>query len=79
LTAVSLDNLGGIYETQGHFGRAELLYNRSLRIREKSFGRDHSETARSLERLAALYRKSGRERAAVALEQRAAAIRETAR
>ncbi len=54
---------------------AEPLYKRSLAIREKALGPDHPDVAQSLVNLAALYRKTGRDKEAEPLEARAARIR----
>jgi hypothetical protein len=42
---------------------------------EKALGPDHPDVATSLENMANLYRKTGRDKEAEALEKRAAAIR----
>ena len=60
---------------QGQYAHAEPLYKRSLAITEKALGPDHPNVATSLENMAELYRKTGREKAAEALAKRAAAIR----
>ena len=73
--ATSLNNLAGLYRTQGDYAKAEPLYKRSLAIWEKALGPDHPDVATSLENLAALYRDTNRGSAADALEQRAAKIR----
>ncbi|MCL5669278.1 MAG: tetratricopeptide repeat protein, partial [Gammaproteobacteria bacterium] len=63
------------YPTQGQYAQAEPLYKRSLAITEKALGPDHPDVATSLENMAGLYRKTGRDKAAEALEKRAVAIR----
>ncbi len=73
--ATSLNNLAGLYDTQGDYARAEPLYKRALAITEKALGPDHPDVALSLENLAALYRATKRGSEAGALEQRAAKIR----
>ncbi|MCP9438304.1 MAG: tetratricopeptide repeat protein [Nitrospira sp.] len=73
--ATSLNNLAGLYKTQGDYARAEPLYKRSLAILEKALGPDHPNVATSLENLAALCRATKRGSEAEALEQRAAKIR----
>ena len=60
---------------QRQYAQAEPLYKRSLAIREKALGPDHPDVATSLENVAVLYRKTGREKAVEELEKRAAAIR----
>jgi len=64
-----------LYNAQGRSSQAEPFFKRSLAIWEKALGPDHPNVATSLENMAALYRKSGREKEAEALEKRAAAIR----
>ena len=54
---------------------SDLLYKRSLAIREKALGPDHPDVALSLNNLAGLYRVTKREKEAEKLEQRAAKIR----
>ena len=73
--ATSLNNLAGLYDTQGDYAKAEPLYKRSLAIWEKALGPDHPDVATSLENLAALYRATKRTAEAAALEQRAARVR----
>jgi hypothetical protein len=64
-----------LYSTQGQYAQADPLYKRSLAIWEKTLGLDHPSVATSLENMAQLYRKSGQEKTAEALEKRATAIR----
>jgi len=52
-----------------------MLHKRALAIREKAFGPDHPEVVPSLWNIANLYRKTGRDKEAEALEKRAEAIR----
>ena len=54
---------------------AHRLYKRSLAINEKALGPDHPDVATSLEIMAVVYRRTGREKEAEAQEKRAAAIR----
>ena len=68
-----------VYQALGRLAQAEPLYKRSLTIWEKALGPDHPAVATSLENLAALYRKSGRNEAAEGLEKRATAIRAISR
>ena len=63
------------YGAQGLYAQAESIYQRALAIWEKALGADHPDMARSLENIAALYRKSDREKEAALLDERAAAIR----
>ena len=74
--ALSLNNLAGLYRSQGRYEAAEPLYRRSLEIDEKVYGPDHPSTATSLNNLAALYRSQGRYEAAEPLYRRSLEIRE---
>jgi CHAT domain-containing protein len=76
--ALSLNNLGYLYNEQGRYAEAEPLYQRSLAIREKALGRDHPYVAQSLNNLAELYRNQGRYADAEPLSRRSVAIRENA-
>ncbi len=73
--ATSLNNLALFYNSQGQYAQAEPLFKRSLAIMEEAFGPDHPDVAASLENMAALYLKTGREKAAKELDHRAEAIR----
>ena len=73
--AVSLNKLAELYKTQGHYAQAEPLYQRSLAIKEKTLGPEHSGVAQSLENYAALLRQTARSEEAERLEVRAKAIR----
>jgi len=64
-----------LYHIQGEYEKAEPLHKRALAIREKAFGPDHPEVVPSLWNIANLYRKTGRDKEAEALEKRAEAIR----
>ena len=55
--------------------QAELLHKRALAIREKALGLEHPSVAMSLENMAELYRQTGRDKEAEALEKRTKAIR----
>ena len=72
----SLNNLAGLYETQGKYGEDEPLYKRSLAISEKALGPDHPDVATSLENYALLLRKTQRNAEAVEKEAHAKAIRD---
>ena len=52
--AVSYNNLGIIYRSQGKFEEAAPLYTRSRAIKEKVFGPDHPKVALALNNEAAL-------------------------
>ena len=75
---LSLNNLAGLYDTQGHYAKAEPLYKRSLSIKEKAFGPNHPDVALSLNNLAALYDTQGHYAKAEPLYKRSLSIREKA-
>ena len=68
------DEVMSLYR-QGRYDSAVVVAKRALQVAEQSVGPDHPTVATSLENMAALYRKTGREKEAEALEKRAAAIR----
>ena len=68
-TAASLNNLAKLYEHMGDYGKAEPLYQRSLKIMEKQLGPEHPDTAASLNNLATLYQDMGDYSKAVPLSQ----------
>ena len=74
--ATSLNNLAGLYRTQGNYAKAEPLYKRSLSIREKALGSDHPDVATSLNNLAALYDTQGNYAKAEPLYKRSLSIDE---
>ena len=76
--ARTLNNLGGIYETQGRYSEAESVYRRSLGIAEKVLGSDHPDVGTALNNLANLYQAQGRFAEAGLLHQRSLSIREKA-
>jgi tetratricopeptide (TPR) repeat protein len=53
--ATSLNNLAFLFARQGRYRDAEVLYQRSLAIRENAFGRDHPDVAQSQNNLAEFY------------------------
>jgi tetratricopeptide (TPR) repeat protein len=57
--ATSLDRMAELYRAQGHYGKAEPLYLRSLEIRERRLGADHPDVSTSLNNLALLYESKG--------------------
>lgn len=75
-TAISLNNLAGIYQAQANYAAAELLYERALKIKEKVFGPEHPGTAISLDNLASLYWSQAKYTEAERNCQRALKIRE---
>ncbi|MCH8963264.1 MAG: tetratricopeptide repeat protein, partial [Bacteroidetes bacterium] len=42
--AITLNNLAGLYESQGKYDQAEPLYQRALAIMERALGLDHPNT-----------------------------------
>jgi tetratricopeptide (TPR) repeat protein len=77
-TATALNNLAGLYETQGKLSEAEPLYQRALAIDEEALGLEHPNTAIDLNNLAALYCAQGKVSEAEPLYKRALAILEKA-
>ena len=61
-TAMSLNNLASLYDTQGKYDLAEPLYKRALAIVEKALGPDHWKTVMLRENLAAM--REARDKAA---------------
>jgi tetratricopeptide (TPR) repeat protein len=76
--AVSLNNLGLLYESQGRYGNAEPLLKRSLAIAEKTLGTNNPDFATSLSSLASLYEAQGRYGDAEPLFKRSLEINEKA-
>jgi tetratricopeptide (TPR) repeat protein len=60
ILALTLNNLGIVYERQGDYGEAEGLHQRALATREKALGRDHPDVAQTLSNLANVYNAQGR-------------------
>jgi tetratricopeptide (TPR) repeat protein len=58
--ATSMGRLANLYRAQGRYSEAELLFVRSLHIRETQLGAEHLATATSLNDLAGLYYLQGR-------------------
>jgi len=75
-TALSLNNLAMLYDSQGKYEQAEPLLQRALAIQEQVLGPEHPGTALSLNNLAMLYNAQGKYEQAEPLYQRALAIRE---
>jgi tetratricopeptide (TPR) repeat protein len=75
-TAISLNNLAGLYQNLGRYKEAEPLLLRALEINEVQLGENHLETAYNLNNLASLYRILGRYKEAEPLYLRALKIRE---
>ncbi|MBI3798436.1 MAG: tetratricopeptide repeat protein, partial [Deltaproteobacteria bacterium] len=74
--ATGLNNLAALYQAQGDYGRAELLYRRALAIDEKGLGPMHPDMATDLNNLATLYKAQGDYMRAEPLYRRALAITE---
>lgn len=77
-TATALHNLAALYDEIGNYAKAEPLYQRALKIREKALGPDHPDTATVLNNLGGLYREMDDYAKAESLLQRALKIREKA-
>ncbi len=77
-TALSLNNLGFMLESQGDLAGARPYYERALAIREKVLGPDHHHTAVSLNNLGNLLRAQGDLAGARQYQERALAICEKA-
>jgi tetratricopeptide (TPR) repeat protein len=58
--ANSLGWLGKLYEDKGDYSKAEPLYLRTLDMKKRRLGEEHSDVATSLNNLALLYRSQGR-------------------
>ena len=76
--ATSLNNLALLYQAQGNYTEAELLFKRSLAISEKALGPEHPAVATNLNNLAGLYDAQGKYAQAEPLFRRALAIFEKA-
>ena len=76
--ATSLNNLAGLYHSQGKYAEAESLYRWALAILEKALGPEHPQVATSLNNLAGLYHSQGKYAEAEPLFQRAVLVWEKA-
>ncbi|HEY5028023.1 MAG TPA: tetratricopeptide repeat protein [Candidatus Angelobacter sp.] len=74
--ATLLRNAGFYLHQRAQYAEAEPLYNQGLAIREKTYGREHPDTAESLSKLAWLYSNQGKYAKSESLEKRALEIRE---
>ncbi|PZV26006.1 MAG: tetratricopeptide repeat protein [Snowella sp.] len=74
--AENLNNLAGLYRSQGKYSEAEPLIARSLAIKEKQLGEDHPSVATGLNNLADLYESQGKYEEAEPLYRRSLAIME---
>ena len=75
-TAIILNNLGHLLQSQGDLAGARPYYERALAIKEKTLGADHPDTSRSLNNLGYLLRAQGDLASARSYYERALAIRE---
>lgn len=74
--AFSLTWLGHLYEFQGQYAEAELLFARSLSIRKQQLGENHLDVATSLNNLAGVYCEEGRYTEAESFYLQSLSIRE---
>jgi len=74
--ALLLNNLGRVYNFLGEYEKAELLYEKALKIREELLGEKHSDTARSYNNLANVYHLKGEYEKAELLYEKALKISE---
>ncbi|MEQ9155940.1 CHAT domain-containing tetratricopeptide repeat protein [Roseitalea porphyridii] len=72
-----LHNLATAHRELGEHDVALPMYLRSLAIRQRAFGADHTATAASLDNLALLYGETGQYALALSLHRRSLLIRET--
>lgn len=72
----SVNNLAGLYESQGHYAEAEPLYRRALATRERVLGAEHPSTLKSVNNVAGLYESQRRYADAEQLYQRAVSAAE---
>ena len=59
-TITSMNNLAGLYESQGQYGEAEPLFTKALQLCENVLGKEHPDTITSMSSLALLYQLQGR-------------------
>ncbi len=64
---------------KGEYDHGVVVAKKALDMAEKALGPNHPDVATSLENIALLYRKTGRDREAESLEARAAGIRKMKR
>jgi tetratricopeptide (TPR) repeat protein len=69
--AASLNNLAGLYQSQGKYSEAEPLHLQALSICKRQLGADHPDVAQNLMNLAALYHNTQRPSKALQSIQRA--------
>ena len=76
--ALGLNNLAGVYRAMNDPDGAEILYRRSLAIRERVLGGEHPDVGTTLKNLAGLYRDRGLHEKSEPLYRRAIRIAEKA-
>jgi tetratricopeptide (TPR) repeat protein len=72
--ATSLNNLAGLYDSQGRYSEAEPLYQQALALRQRLLGDDHPAVASTLWHLGVMRYHQGQVAAAAALLLRALPI-----
>jgi len=75
-TLTSINNLAGLYKSQGRYGEAEPLYKRFYQLSEEVLGPKHPDTLTSINNLAELYKSQGRYGEAEPLYKRCLQLRE---
>ncbi|MBE9013272.1 tetratricopeptide repeat protein [Pseudanabaenaceae cyanobacterium LEGE 13415] len=65
---MGLNNLAGLYLTQGRLGEAEPLLLQSLEIMKQQLGQNHPNLSSSLSNLAVLYNRFNRNKKLTAYE-----------
>ncbi len=78
ITVAQMNNLAGLYKSQGRYNEAEPLYRRALQINEKALGADHPSLAAGFTDLARLYKSQRRYNEAEPLYRRALQINKKA-
>jgi CHAT domain-containing protein/tetratricopeptide (TPR) repeat protein len=73
--ATSLNNLGGLYESQRNYAKAEPLVRQALEIRKEVLGEEHPHFAQILNNLGSLYNTQGNYAQAEPLVRQALEIR----
>lgn len=75
-TLSSIQNLAGLYQSQGLYGDAERLFLRALAVSERVLGEEHPETIFAVNNLAVVYKSQGRYDEAAPLQLQALVISE---
>ena len=75
-TAISYNNLAGVYNKRGDYVKAKETYKKGLQIWQNVFGENHPNTAISYNNLANIYEKQGEYEKAEGLYKRSLQIRE---